>query len=43
MISAYSRWQHAGRPHRGRYGVTVTAEGQLVSLDDPTRSVIPHD
>jgi len=37
VINAYSWWQHAGRPHRDHYGVTVTAEGQQVWLDDPAR------
>ena len=39
VISAYSWWQHAGHPHRDRYGVTVTAQSQWVWLDDPTRPV----
>jgi hypothetical protein len=39
VISAYSWWQHAGRPHRDRYSVTVTAQSQWVWLDDPTRPV----
>jgi protein-L-isoaspartate O-methyltransferase len=39
VISAYSWWQRAGCPHRDRYGVTVTAQGQWVWLDDPTRPV----
>lgn len=43
VISAYSWWQHAGRPRRDRYGVTVTVKGQRVWLDDPTRLVTSHD
>jgi protein-L-isoaspartate(D-aspartate) O-methyltransferase len=39
VTSAYFWWQHAGRPHRDRYGITVTAEGQAVWLDDPTRPI----
>jgi protein-L-isoaspartate(D-aspartate) O-methyltransferase len=27
VSTAYSRWQHSGRPTRDQYGVTVTAEG----------------
>lgn len=43
VISAYSWWQHAGRPHRDRYVVTVTPEGQSVWLDDLTRPVTSRD
>jgi protein-L-isoaspartate O-methyltransferase len=43
VISAYSWWQQAGQPHRDRYGVTVTAEGQWVWLDDPARPVTTRD
>jgi protein-L-isoaspartate O-methyltransferase len=39
VASAYSWWQHVGRPHRDRYRITVTAEGQSVWLDDPTRPI----
>jgi protein-L-isoaspartate(D-aspartate) O-methyltransferase len=41
VISAYTWWQHAGRPPRERYGVTVTSAGQSVWLDDPTQTVGP--
>lgn len=39
VISAYSWWQDAGRPPRDRYGVTVTAAGQSVWLNDPTQPI----
>lgn len=39
VISAYCWWQQSGRSSRDRYGVTVTAQGQAVWLDDPTRPV----
>jgi hypothetical protein len=39
--SAYFWWQHARRPHRDRYGVTITADCQWVWLDDSTQPVIP--
>jgi hypothetical protein len=39
VTSAYTWWQHAGRPHRDHYRVTVTAEGQQLWLDDLTRHV----
>ncbi|MGB8997287.1 MAG: rRNA adenine N-6-methyltransferase family protein [Pseudonocardiaceae bacterium] len=42
VISAYAWWQHAGCPHRDRYGVTVIPAGQSVWLDDPTQPVTPH-
>ena len=41
VLSAYTWWQHAGRPHRERYGVTITVEGQSVWLDDPAWRVVP--
>lgn len=41
--SAYLWWQDAGRPHRDRYGVTITADRQWVWLDDPAQPVIPRD
>jgi hypothetical protein len=43
VINAYCWWQQAGQPHRDRYGITVTAEGQRVWLDDPARPVTTHD
>ncbi|MGB9280293.1 MAG: hypothetical protein WCB57_09470 [Pseudonocardiaceae bacterium] len=43
VISAYSWWQHAGRPPHERYGVTVTSAGQSVWLDIPTQPVAPRD
>jgi protein-L-isoaspartate(D-aspartate) O-methyltransferase len=43
VISAYTWWQHAGRPGRDRYAVTVTPAGQSVWLDDPTQPVAAHD
>jgi hypothetical protein len=43
VISAYTWWQHASRPPRERYGVTVTSAGQSVWLDDPTQTVGPCD
>jgi hypothetical protein len=42
VISAYTWWQHASRPHRDQYGITITPAGQSVWLDDPSRPVIPH-
>ncbi|MGH3800954.1 MAG: methyltransferase domain-containing protein [Pseudonocardiaceae bacterium] len=39
MTTAHSWWQLSGRPHRDRYGVTVTADRQWVWLDDPARPV----
>jgi protein-L-isoaspartate(D-aspartate) O-methyltransferase len=39
VTTAYSRWQLSGRPTRDQYGVTVTAEGQSVWLDNPTRPI----
>ena len=43
VTSAYAWWQHADRPHRDRYGVTITTEGQRVWLDDPARPVTTRD
>ncbi|MGA9311840.1 MAG: hypothetical protein WBV74_15910 [Pseudonocardiaceae bacterium] len=43
VISAYTWWQDAGRPHRERYGVTVTPTGQSVWLDAPAQPVAPRD
>lgn len=42
VATAYSRWQLSGRPHRDRYGVTVTADHKWVWLDDPARPVTPQ-
>lgn len=36
---AEERWEAAGRPDVGRYGVTVTPEGQRVWLDRPENRV----
>jgi protein-L-isoaspartate(D-aspartate) O-methyltransferase len=36
---AYSWWVEAGRPERERFGMTVTAEGQWVWLDQPGNRV----
>jgi protein-L-isoaspartate(D-aspartate) O-methyltransferase len=43
VTNAYTWWQHAGRPHRDHYGVTITAEGQQVWLHDPTQPVTTHN
>jgi protein-L-isoaspartate(D-aspartate) O-methyltransferase len=38
--AAHARWDELGRPVRSRYGLTVTADRQLVWLDDPTNMVV---
>ncbi|MFE7665203.1 methyltransferase domain-containing protein [Streptomyces celluloflavus] len=38
VAAAYRAWTDAGSPPRDRYGITVTADGQRVWLDDPPRS-----
>lgn len=38
--AGYSWWLQSGKPGRERYGVTVTAERQLVWLDDPANPVL---
>jgi protein-L-isoaspartate(D-aspartate) O-methyltransferase len=37
VTAAYFRWVSWGEPGRGRFGMTVTADGQRVWLDDPER------
>ncbi len=34
-VTGYQWWSDAGRPRRDRWGVTVTAAGQYVWLDQP--------
>ncbi|MGA5409136.1 methyltransferase domain-containing protein [Streptomyces lavendulocolor] len=36
--AAYRWWEHNGKPRHDRFGLTVTAEGQAVWLDDPAHS-----
>jgi hypothetical protein len=33
-------WQHAGRPDRLRFGLTVTSNSQIIWLDDPGQPVV---
>jgi protein-L-isoaspartate O-methyltransferase len=33
-------WQHAGRPDRLRFGLTVTPDAQIIWLDDPGQPVV---
>jgi protein-L-isoaspartate O-methyltransferase len=40
MQEAEERWIEAGRPGCGRYGVTVTPEGQFVWLDSPDNPIV---
>ncbi|MBB6172220.1 protein-L-isoaspartate O-methyltransferase [Nocardiopsis mwathae] len=37
LAAAYAWWLKAGRPEHDRFGLTVTAEGQQVWLDNPDR------
>ncbi|MGH3798265.1 MAG: methyltransferase domain-containing protein [Pseudonocardiaceae bacterium] len=37
--AGYTWWNQAGRPHRDRYGVTVTPDHQWVWLDDPAHPI----
>ncbi|MFF5261861.1 methyltransferase domain-containing protein [Actinomadura viridis] len=37
--AAFFRWLKWGEPERGRFGLTVTSQGQHVWLDDPGRPV----
>ncbi|MFC6886512.1 MULTISPECIES: methyltransferase domain-containing protein [Actinomadura] len=39
MHEAEERWERAGRPECGRYGVTVGPDGQVVWLDEPSKPV----
>ncbi|MGA8116389.1 MAG: methyltransferase domain-containing protein [Actinocatenispora sp.] len=40
-VAGYAWWVAAGRPDRDRYGVTVTAAGQTVWLDEPDHVIRP--
>jgi hypothetical protein len=35
VVDAYFRWVSWGEPDRGRFGLTVTPEGQRIWLDAP--------
>ncbi|WP_345943912.1 methyltransferase domain-containing protein [Streptomyces sp. SID3212] len=39
--ASYERWTRAGQPAIGRYGLTVTPEGQTAWLDSPDTPVTP--
>jgi protein-L-isoaspartate(D-aspartate) O-methyltransferase len=38
-VDAYFRWAGRGEPERGRFGMTVTPDGQHLWLDDPTQVI----
>jgi protein-L-isoaspartate O-methyltransferase len=38
--TAHRWWQHAGRPGRLRFGLTVTTDAQTIWLDDPGQPVL---
>ncbi|WP_219471999.1 methyltransferase domain-containing protein [Nonomuraea rhizosphaerae] len=41
VSDAYFRWVRWGEPHRDRFGMTVTGDGQRIWLDEPARVLGP--